>query len=223
MRDPPYRPTRSSVDIPSASLGMMPVAALVLLRAAGVRGARRLRASAAPLIVCGIVLSVSWIGVNASTERSISRFKHSIAYDRTNVGYAYETLAKTYSSLSRLPDAIDAMEGACAESWNPRRMVVLGGMKYRQGDVVGALDAYRAVIERSPQYSLARERLVTVLVEGREWEELAVVSQGGTDLFPDNPFFFYYLGQALNEMGREEEGQAAIKRSQLLRLRRPKQ
>jgi len=204
-----------------ASTGLLAFTAWALTRPRHPERRRGLAAAAAPLVVCGMVLTVSWVGVNASTERSIARFERTLEYDRTNVAYAYETLARTYRSLARLPDAIEMMEQACAQSYNARRLVILGGIRRLNGDIEGAAAAYREVVERSPGYALARERLVALLFETEQWEELIAVAREGSRLFPQNAFYFYYLGQALIQSGHEAEGREALRQSQLIQLHSP--
>ena len=199
------------------ALGMIPILILLLMRAGSVE---RLRHSVAPVIVGGIVLSAAWVGVNASTERSLQRYQDTLKYDRTNAAYAYETLARVLRDLDRSEAAAAALESSLEAEWNPRLATNLASMYLVMRDEARAESLYVAVLERSPNYSLARELIVALYENQQEWQALEAVARAGTELFPDNPFFFHYQGRALQAMGREEEARAVQQKAQLLQLQR---
>lgn len=161
---------------------------------------------AAPAMVMSAVLAVGWIGVNASPDRTAERYESILAYDRTHVGYAYENLATFYQSRGQLPKAIKAMETGARISGNPRVYARLAELYELNGDVEAGITLLLDKLEKHPDHSKVRQKLMDLLEKAERWEELVAVSREGIRRHSDEPIYYFALGESLLRVGRIDEG-----------------
>jgi hypothetical protein len=196
-------------------LGLIPLLLLTVNRVIA-WGSAVPGAVAVPSLVMGLVVVVSWIGVNASPNRSTARFEHILAYEESRPDYAYEILAKTYYQQGRLADAIRSQEKACSISHNVRHYLTLSRYYREYGDREAAMDVLRSTLDRRPRYKPARRELIVALFNHDRFEEAIETARTGIELNPREPFYHYYVGKSLIRLGKREEGRAALLESQQL-------
>jgi Flp pilus assembly protein TadD len=155
----------------------------------------------APLLVMTLVLTSSWVGVNADSQRSAERYESILNYDKTNAAYAYESLAAFHRENGDLQREIRALEEALAASPNPRYLFVLGTRYYPVGETEKALSSLRRALEMRPDYDRARRHLAKMLYYGDRLDELLLVCKQGEELSPDAGFYPYFAGKAYLKRG----------------------
>ncbi len=188
------------------SVGLIPIAALVLTRVRPFMRREAIALITSPAMVMSLVLAVAWIGINASPEASIARFESILEYDKTHGSYAYETLAKQLHDEHRLGEAIAAMEKAVAVTYNPRLMILLSVYYKEQGRPADEMRVLRQILERQPRYESVRHVLVMRLYRAGEYDELLEVARLGTEFHPEKPLYHDMYGRMLISQGRTEEG-----------------
>jgi tetratricopeptide (TPR) repeat protein len=164
-----------------------------------------------PALVVTVVMAVSWIGINASADRTTDRYEAILDYDTTHVGYAYENLATFYYDRNDLPRAIRAQEKGATISGNPRIYAKLAGYYELYGDIESGIEVLRGAVERYPRHQKARKKLLDLLEKGQRWEEMERVSRGGHEFYPREPIYAFALGVALVRQGKTEAGVEALR------------
>jgi hypothetical protein len=188
------------------SVGLIPVALLVLNRFLLNLRRTDVPLVASPALVMSAVLVLSWIGINSSALRSADRYKSILSYDETFGQYAYETLGKHYYDEGRLEDAIAAMEKAVSFSYNARLHILLGVYYRDAGRFADAAAILRPVLEQEPHNEKVRCEFALLLSRAGLYDELYEVARTGTEYHPENPVFHALYGKMLIGMGRIEEG-----------------
>jgi hypothetical protein len=201
-----------------AIVGIVPATLIVVQRfAASVGRHERWPAVAVPMMALVVVLGVSWVGVNASGERSVERFERILEGDKTHAGYAYENLATYYRLRGDLPRAIERMLEAATTTGNPRHYVFLATLYEQDGEPENALLWCNRALESHPDYYDARLLAASILdVQGR-FSELSVLAREGTSQHPGDAAFWFYLGEASIRLGRSGEGVDALRRARACR------
>lgn len=201
-----------------SSVGLIPLAALVLNRfLRSIKDQAGAAVVVVPAVLITIVLGSAWIGINASSSRSVDRFESMLTYDRTHAPYAYENLAIFHYTNGDLPKAIDSMKLAADVSKNPRQYVMLALYRYENGELEDALQLLRDVLKVRPGYKNARLHLATVLEKEKMLEELNDVADAGTKQHPREAEFWFHLGESSLLLGNTDEGLAALQRCKALR------
>ena len=195
------------------SLGLVPLALLVLNRF--FRTTKMTDAAAAftvPAITICAVLTVAWVGINASPARSTARFERILEYDQTHASYAYENLSIFYYDNRMMDKAVEMMEIACDISHNPRQYVRLAMYYNDQGRTDETLELMRETVSRHPEYHKSRFYLVSLLEHDKNYEELLEVARDGTKYIPEEAIYWFYYGEVSIAQGRIEEGLAALRK-----------
>jgi hypothetical protein len=196
------------------NLGLIPLAILILnrfLRGPKIRGDAQVAAFAVPALVITVVLGMAWIGINASSAHTKTRFERILEYDRTHASYAYENLAIFYYGENNLPKATEMMEIASDISHNPRQYVRLAMYYDEAGRLEDAAQLMRDVLKTRPEYDKARFLLVTLLEKSKKHAELADVAREGTRYYPEEAIYWFYLGEMSIMLGNIEEGLSAFR------------
>jgi tetratricopeptide (TPR) repeat protein len=171
---------------------------------------------AIPAVAMALILTTSWIGVNASPRRSVERFQTVVAYQQHRLDYAYEILATTYHDQGRLADAIRAQETASSISQNPRHYFTLARYYAEYGDHDTSFQMLQTIVERHPRFRPARQELVAALFRRGRFTEVIAIAERGIQGNPEEPLYYYYAGMSLVRLGRIEEGRAALLQGQRL-------
>lgn len=158
-----------------------------------------------PAVTITAVMTASWIGVNASADRTTDRFEAILAYDQTHAGYAYENLATFYHDRKQLPQAIAAMEKGALISGNPRLYARLAVYYEENGDVQSGIALLTDVLDVHPDHDKARQKLLDLLEKAHDWDRLLEVSREGMSLHPGKPIYCFAAGIALIRTGRGNE------------------
>jgi tetratricopeptide (TPR) repeat protein len=201
------------------SVGLIPLAALVLRRFLSLAPRQVTSRVIVPGLVISIVLTVSWIGVNSSPERATQRYEHILSYDKTFMEYAYETLAKHYYDEGRLKKAITAMEEAVASSYNARLYIRLSVYYREDGRLLDAAGMLRPVLEQQPRYEKIRAEMALLLYRAGQYDEVLEIAGKGTEYHPENPLLHALYGRTLIRRGRIQEGAEELR--ELKRLNPP--
>ncbi len=202
------------------SVATVPLVLLVLnryTRATGSSPAATAR-FAVPALLLVAVLGSSWVAVNASTERTVDRFKRILTYDQTHASYAWENLAILHHDGGQLKEAIACMERAVEVSRNPRQIVRLAVYIEEDGRIEEAITMLEEVLARRPNFTKARFRLVMFLEKSGQWDRMLPAAQGGVEHSPQDPIYHFFYGESLLRAGRTEEGIAIFRACQHMNL-----
>lgn len=200
-----------------ASVGLIPLAVLALNRFhRSIKDQIGAAVVVVPAVLVTMVLGSAWVGINASSSRSVDRFESMLTYDRTHAPYAYENLAIFHYTNGDLPRTIENMKRATDVSKNPRQYVMLALYRYENGEVEGALQLLRDVLRGRPEYKNARLHLATILEKEKMLEELNDVADTGTKQHPHEAEFWFHLGETSLLLGNTDEGLAALRRCKAL-------
>jgi hypothetical protein len=170
----------------------------------------RTAAILSPAVVLSAALVFSWVGVNADTGRSVARYRSILEYDRTNPGYAYETLARHFEDKFQYTRQMDALNMAYKTSNNPRYLLKMGRTLYGNDDAAGATKWFRLYLDAKPDDDEARKIFLGLLAKQSRVDEMVVVSRAGIENSPLVPEFHFFLGNAYLAMGMTEEGLKAF-------------
>lgn len=196
-----------------ATTALVPFVLLVLnryLRATGIDAGAVARFAVPSLLVL-IVTGAAWVSVNASTVRTIDRFKSILTYDRTHASYAWENLAILQHDRKELDAAIETMRVAVEHSHNPRQQVRLAVYLDEAGKTVEAKDLLRKILARRPEFAKARFRLLLFLEKEGNWTEILDVAREGVKHSPEDGIYHFFYGEALIRAGRVDEGLALFR------------
>lgn len=166
-------------------------------------------------VLCA-ALTGAWVGINASPERSVARYRAIVSYDLPRIkdpGYAWETLAAYYREHNNTPEEIAVLERAVAASQNPRYRITLGRRYYARGDKDRAIELLGEALRSDPSNGDARQSLVLMLFFTRRFDEMLVLCDEGMQREPENPFYTYYKGRALAAVHRNAEAIEALRRA----------
>ncbi len=170
----------------------------------------RFTAILAPAIVLSIALVVSWIGVNASAEKSVTRYRAILVYDTTNPGYTYENLALHYQENYQYSLQIDALEKAYEHSHNPRILQKLGRVYNENNNPKKAEQVIRRYLVSVPQNKEARIWLIGQLAKREALDEMIELCLEGIEYSPRVPDYHFFLGNAYLAKGNTKEGLKAF-------------
>jgi tetratricopeptide (TPR) repeat protein len=177
---------------------------------AGSDDADKSAAILAPAVILSAAMVMTWVGVNADTERSVARYRAILGYDRTNPGHAYETLARHFEDRFQYTRQIDALRMAYEASPEPHYLLKLGRTCHQNNDTAGATKWFRLYLEARPDDSEARIVFLELLATQRLVDEMIAVSQTGIEQSPTTPEFHFFLGNAYLARGMKEEGLKAF-------------
>jgi hypothetical protein len=161
---------------------------------------------AAPAVALSVALVVSWVGVNADPERSVARYRAVLEHDRTNVSYAYETLARHYEDNFQYTRQIEALGMAYDTSRNPRFLLKLGLVYNENDDPANAVKSLETYLIARPKDDAVRKLLLGVLVGQNAVDEMIRVSLAGIRQSPRIPDYHFFLGNAYLAKGMTKEG-----------------
>jgi hypothetical protein len=178
----------------------------------------RTAAFAVPTLVAVMVLGGSWIAVNASTDRTVERFTRILTYDQTHASYAWENLAILQHDSGQLQEAIATMERAVEVSHNPRQIVRLAVYVEEDGRTDEAIAMLEKVLERRPEFSKARFRLVLFLEKKQDWGRMLVAARDGVKHSPGEPIYHFFYGESLLRAGQTAEAMEIFRACQKMNL-----
>jgi len=191
-----------------ATTALVPFVLMVLnryIRATGV-GTDAVARFAIPSLVILLVTATAWVSVNASTHRTIDRFKSILTYDRTHASYAWENLAMLQHDRKELDAAIETMRIAVDHSHNPRQQVRLAVYLDEAGKTAEAKEILVKILERRPEFGKARFRLLLFLEREGNWGAILPVARDGVKYSPGDGIYHFFYGEALIQAGQVEEG-----------------
>jgi hypothetical protein len=196
-----------------ATTAIVPMVLLVLSRygratAVTVEAAARF---AVPSLAIVAVTGVAWVSINHSVERTIDRFERILTYDRTHASYAWENLAMLRHDQGQLEEAIATMRTAVDHSKNPRQSVRLAVYLEEAGRDEEAKQVLVQVLERHPDFTKARFRLIMFLENEQRWDLILDVAREGVKHNPEENMYHFFYGEALMHAGRVEEGIAVFR------------
>jgi len=164
----------------------------------------------APAIVLSVALVVSWIGVNASAEKSVTRYRSILVYDTTNPGYTYENLALYYQENYQYTQQIDALEKAYELSHNPRILQKLGRVYDENNNPKKAENVIRRYLVSVPENKEARIWLIGQLAKREALDEVIELCLEGIGYSPRVPDYHFFLGNAYLAKGNTKDGLKAF-------------
>jgi tetratricopeptide (TPR) repeat protein len=173
----------------------------------------------ASLVILCATMTCAWIGINASGERSVARYRAILSYDNAQFldpGYAYELLASYHRDREDVRGEIDALEHAVGVSDNPRYRLTLGMRYYSVGDKERAIEMVERSLRSTPNDGRTRQTLVQMLYFAGRMEELERVCDEGIRLEPSQPLYYFLKGKALAAAGRNQEALDVLRRAREL-------
>lgn len=199
---------------------LVPFVLLVLnryLRTTGL-AADRVARFAVPSLLVLLVSSTAWIWVNASTERTMERFKNILTYDRTHAAYAWENLAILQHARKDIDAAIATMRIAYDHSHNPRQGSRLAVYLDEAGQRAEAEQVIEKILEKRPDYSVARVRLLVFLEKEGNWPRIMDVARDGVKYNPTEGIYYFFYGEALLRAGDIKNGVDMFRQARQLTL-----
>jgi lipopolysaccharide biosynthesis regulator YciM len=169
-----------------STTALVPFVLLVLnryIRSTGI-GTDAVARFAVPSLMVLLVTSVAWVSVNASTDRTIDRFRSILTYDRTHASYAWENLAMLQHNSKQLDAAIETMRIAVDHSHNPRQQVRLAVYMDEAGKTEEAKQILEKILERRPAFGKARFLLLLLLEREANWAKILGVARDGVKHTP---------------------------------------
>jgi tetratricopeptide (TPR) repeat protein len=104
------------------------------------------------------------------------------------------------------------MERATGVSHNPRQYTRLAMFLDEKGRAQEALQLMRDVVAKHPAYDKSRFYFVTQLERLHMWDELLAVSRDGTRYHPQEPAYWFYVGEVSVSKGDIKEGLLAYRK-----------
>lgn len=202
------------------SVAVVPLVLLALnryLRTTGA-GPSTMASFATPALLAVMVTGASWVAVNASLPRTVNRFQTILTYDKTHAPYAWENLAILQHDRGELKASIASLEKAVAISHNPRQITRLAVYIDEDGRTDEAIAMLDKVLEKRPEFSKARFRLVLFLQKKGDWARVLDVSRDGIKYSPGDAVYHFFYGESLLRAGRTEEGLAVFRECEKLDL-----
>jgi hypothetical protein len=173
---------------------------------------------AVPSLLVMLISSAAWVGVNASTERTMARFQSILTYDRTHAAYAWETLAMLQHDRKELDAAIATMRIAYDHSHNPRQGARLAVYLDEAGHTDEAKQVIEKILEKHPESTVARFRLLMFLEKEDNWTAILNVARDGVKYTPDDGVYYFFYGEALLRAGDIKNGVEMFRKSQEFKL-----
>jgi tetratricopeptide (TPR) repeat protein len=173
---------------------------------------------AVPSLVLVVVTGALWVSINASVAVTIDRFERILTYDRSHASYAWENLAMLRHDRGELSEAISTMQIAVDYSKNPRQYVRLAVYLGEAGRVEEAKQVLEHVLERRPDFTKARFRLIVLLEKENAWGRILEVARDGVKYNPEEGIYHFFYGESLLQTGRKEEAIATFRSCQNMDL-----
>ena len=199
---------------------IVPLVLLVLGRYTRTTGAAAAATArfATPALVIVMALGVSWVAVNASTDRTVERFETILTYDQTHASYAWENLAILQQESGQIKQAIRSMERAVEVSHNPRQIVRLAVYIEEDGRIDEAIAMLEEVLVKRPEFSKARFRLVMFLEKKGQWDKMLPVARDGVKYSPEDAIYHFMYGECLLRAGQTEDAMQIFRVCQTMDL-----
>jgi len=177
---------------------------------------RAVRSLLPPVAAMSAVLTASWIGVNANSQRAAARFENILSYDTARAGYAYESLASLYRDRGDVGAEIRALERAVDASPNPRYLFTLGLRYFHVGEREKAVATLDRCLRMRPNHDRARQSLIQMLYAMERDDELIRVCEEGEGLDPKQGYYPFFMGKVYARRGQGAEARAAFDRCRAL-------
>ncbi len=199
---------------------LVPFVLLVLnryIRATGIETAKVARFAVPSLFVL-LISSTAWVCVNASVERTMARFTNILTYDRTHASYAWENLAILQHSRKELDKSIATMRIAYDHSHNPRQGARLAVYLEESGQAAEAKQILEKILERHPDNTVSRFRLLVFLEKENNWQRITEVARDGVKYNSDEGIYYFFYGEALMRAGDTKNGLDMFRQCQRFKL-----
>lgn len=122
-------------------------------------------------------------------------------------------LAMLYIKQGRKDKALEMIKEALGqEPDNTESLIVAGSLWQNAGELDAARQAYEKVVDKAPERENIALILVRLYLQQEQFNRAAELMADFVKRFPGNYMGFYYLGQALNELGRPEDAAEAYQR-----------
>ena len=199
---------------------LVPFVLLVLnryIRATGIEASKVARFAVPSLLVL-VISSTAWVCVNASVERTMTRFSNILTYDRTHASYAWENLAILQHNRKELDKSIATMRIAYDHSHNPRQGARLAVYLDEAGQTAEAKQILEKILERHPDNTVARFRLLVFLEKETNWQRITEVARDGVKYNPEDGIYYFFYGEALMRAGDTKNGVEMFRQCQRFKL-----
>lgn len=199
---------------------LVPFVLLVLnryIRATGIDAAKVARFAVPSLLVL-LISSTAWVCVNASVERTMARFTNILTYDRTHASYAWENLAILQHNRKEIDKSIATMRIAYDHSHNPRQGARLAVYLDEAGQTVEAKQILEKILEKHPDNTVSRFRLLVFLEKENNWQRITDVARDGVKYNPDDGIYYFFYGEALMRAGDTKNGLEMFRQCQRFKL-----
>lgn len=165
----------------------------------------------APALVITLVMTVSWLGINSSPQKSEARYEQLLAFEKMSAAGGYERLYYYYSTQEKLLKAGEAAERAYDLSPTPSNSLNLSLLRVAMEDTLGAIEMLTETLRNNPSAHMIRHELITLLDQTDRYRELIQVSKNGTEQEPDEPQYYYFIGKGHLYLGNLMEGIDALR------------
>lgn len=157
------------------------------------------------LMFTSLISTVPWIYVNATEEKSITRFEHLLDLDEERSAHGHENLAIYYNMRKEWQKEIEQWEKAIALTNSARYINNLASVHYTQQRYDLAVKELKRSLEVDPTYDYTHFSLGEVFIRmGRSKDALAEFRKA-IKLKPDRMEYYDNLGAHLANLGRDQE------------------
>jgi MFS family permease len=163
-----------------------------------------------PAVALSAAIVVPWVGVNVNEVRSVERYKNIVASDKMSGAYGQEILAMHLRDRQQWAMSAETWGHAYSRSSNPRYLLASAADCFAVGDTVSARGLLKKCTEKHPTYELARRAYIDLLSRKSSVDELIKVAQKGVELYPRDPFYYFYLGAGLIYKGKLEDARVSL-------------
>jgi tetratricopeptide (TPR) repeat protein len=157
------------------------------------------------LLFASLVSTVPWIYVNATEEKSVTRYGHLLTLDRGRSAHGYETLAMYYNTRGEWQMEIEQWMKAIAVENHPRYINNLAAVYYRQQRYDLALKELQRSLKVDSTFDYTHFGVGEVLSRMGRSEEALVEFRKAIKLRPDKVQYYNNLGAVLTNLGRDRE------------------
>jgi tetratricopeptide (TPR) repeat protein len=173
---------------------------------------------AVPSLLVLLISSTAWVCVNASVERTMARFTNILTYDRTHASYAWENLAILQHNCKEIDKSIATMRIAYDHSHNPRQGARLAVYLDEAGQTAEAKQILEKIIEKHPDNTVSRFRLLVFLEKENNWQRITEVARDGVKYNSDEGIYYFFYGEALMRAGDTTNGLEMFRQCQRFKL-----
>lgn len=173
----------------------------------------QLRRWIVPAGAIALVATGSWIALNHSVERTLSRIEAVVLADPHAHEHGFEALTRYHGDRGQWAEAGRWAQAAYESSGNPRLATLASQHLRRAGESDAALALLETAIERRPEDHRVRYELVRLVWDTGDYVRTLEIARAGAHLHPEESIYPFFAGDCLYRLGRREEARGQLARA----------